>query len=151
MTASQHHFDPNIYHYTASVTCMVHGQLFSHGRHRSSFRSQIWHQQSSSLDNRLIHPSYSKYYVPILTASPTRMSSVHKQKEPSLNELSHLNSNALILSLQEHRCKVCECRLEKPLPWVYNEFFVARAQPLPCRISHRASCTSLKRSLVESD
>ena len=130
---------------------MVHGQLFPHGRHRPSFRSQIWHQQSSSLDDRLIHPSYPKNHVPILTASPTRMSSVHKKKEPSLNELSHLDSHALILVLQEHRCKVCERRLEKPLYWVYNEFCIARAQPLPCRISHSASCTSLKRILVESD
>ena len=151
MTASQHHIDPNIYHYTASVTCMVHGQLFSHGRHRSSFCSQIWHQQSSSLDVRLIHPSYPKSDVPILTASPKSMSSVHNQKEPSLNELSQLSSHALIWALQEHRCKVCERRVEKPLPWVYNEFCVARAQPLPCRVSHSASCTSLKRSLVESD
>lgn len=38
MTASQHQFDPNIYHGTISVACLVLGQLLPYGRDRLEIR-----------------------------------------------------------------------------------------------------------------
>lgn len=76
MTAAQYHIDPDINYRPTSVACVVFGQLFPHGGYRFALCRQVWHKQSSSVDDRLIdrgrfdtHCSNNKNFPSILTAA----------------------------------------------------------------------------------
>ena len=63
MIAAQYDIDIGIDYCPVSVTRVVRGQLFPHGGHRSTFCRQVWHESSSSVDDRLIKHEKSYYQV----------------------------------------------------------------------------------------